>query len=53
MQTLKTLLTTFALLVFVALLIASWYVIVVIAVVAILYLGTSSYYKIKDASWSS
>lgn len=48
MQTIKAIFTTFTLLVGVAFLIASWYIILILAVVAILYLLARTYYATKD-----
>ena len=48
MQTLKALGITFALLAFVALLIASWYIIVLVAVVAILFMLSRSYVHVRS-----
>ena len=53
MFNLKALFTTFALLAFVALLIASWYVIVILAVVAIVYFATTAFYSVREQSWKS
>lgn len=48
MQTLKILFTTFAILAGVAFLIASWYIILLLSIVVIIYLSVKSYYTVKD-----